>query len=275
MKPNPLPFLREKWTGVPPPTAPFTGKTIIIAGANLGLGFESAAIFTALDAAKVILAVRNITKGDAAKQQIEDRNGRKGVVEVWELDMDRFASIESFTKRVEQELPRLDVAVLNAGAMPKEYTLTAEGFETMLQINVVGTALLGLLLLPKLKASKSSERDTPHLVIVTSESHRWVEEKDIPDPSPYGGNLLLAVNAAPKGSEKFRLVTPGSPDENLRARRRQRAGRPHEEKQRRGRRHRDIRLPRRDEVGSHAGSRWIPAQHHHEDLRRVVQQDDK
>ncbi|CAD6590408.1 MAG: hypothetical protein ASARMPRED_004806 [Alectoria sarmentosa] len=116
MKPNPLPFLREKQTGVPPPTASFTGKTIIITGANVGLGLESAVIFTNLMAAKVILAVRNIAKGNAAKQQIEDRTSRKGVVEVWELDMDRFASIESFSKRFEQELPRLDVAVLNAGA---------------------------------------------------------------------------------------------------------------------------------------------------------------
>lgn len=209
MKPNPLPFLREKWNGVPPPTTSFTGKTIIITGANVGLGLESAIIFTNLDAAKVILAVRNITKGKAAQKQIEDRTGRKGVVEAWELDMDRFPSIENFAKRVEQELPRLDVAVLNAGAMPKEYTLTPEGFETMLQINVIGTALLGLLLLPKLKASKNSERDTLHLVIVTSESHRWVEEKDIPNTTPYGGNLLLAVNAAPKGTEKFDWALQG------------------------------------------------------------------
>lgn len=84
----------------------------------------------------------------------------------------RFASIEGFAKRVEQELPRLDVAVLSAGAMPKDCTLTPEGFETMLRVNVIGTALLGLLLLPKLQASKTSEQDIPHLVSVTSEPHR-------------------------------------------------------------------------------------------------------
>ena len=210
MKPNPLPFFLEKWNGVPPPTSSFTGKTIIITGANVGLGLESAVIFTNLNAAKVILAVRTITKGNAAKQQIETRTGRKGVVDVWELDMNRFASIESFAKRAEQELPRLDVAVLNAGAAPKDYSLTPEGFETILQVNVMGTALLGLLLLPKLKASKTSEQDIPHLVIVTSEAHRWVEEKDFPDTAPYGGNLLLAVNAEPKGSEKFAWTLQGA-----------------------------------------------------------------
>lgn len=209
MKPNPLPFLREKWNGVPPPTASFTGKTIIVTGANVGLGLESAVIFTNLNAAKVILAVRNIAKGNVGKKHIEECTGRKGVMEVWELDMNNFASIESFAKRIEQKLPRLDVAVLNAGASPKDYALTVEGFEAMLQVNVIGTALLGLLLLPKLKASKVSEQDLPHLVIVTSESHRWVEEKDFPNTTPYGGNLLLAVNAAPKGSDKFDWTMQG------------------------------------------------------------------
>lgn len=209
MKPNPLPFLREKWNGVPPPTASFTGKTIIVTGANVGLGLESAVIFTNLNAAKVILAVRNIAKGNVAKKQIEERTGRKGVVEVWELDMNNFASIESFAKRIEQKLPRLDVALLNAGASPKDYALTVEGFETMLQVNVIGTALLSLLLLPKLKASKVSEQDLPHLVIVTSESHRWVEDKDFPNTTSYRGNLLLAVNAAPKGSDKFDWTLQG------------------------------------------------------------------
>lgn len=210
MKPNPLHFLREKWNGVPPPTATFAGKTIIITGANSGLGLESAVISTNLNAVKVILAVRNTAKGNAAKRQIEDRTSRNGVAEVWELDMNSFASIESFATRVEQELPRQDVAVINAGALPKDYALTGEGFETTLQINMIGTALLSLLLLPKLKASKTLEHDMRHLVVVTSESHRWVEEKDILDATPYGGNLLLAVNAAPKGTEKFNWTLQAS-----------------------------------------------------------------
>ena len=44
----------------------------------------------------------------------------------------------------------------------------------MLQTNVIETALLGLLLLLRLKASKIYEPDMAHLIIAISESHRWV-----------------------------------------------------------------------------------------------------
>ena len=117
--------------------------------------------------------------------------------------MDSSNSIQSFANRVDKELSRLDVVVLNAGAAPKDYTLGSEGRELILQVNVLGPAMLGLLLLPKMKASKSSEQDTPHLVIVGSESHRWVEEKDFPDPTPYGGNLLDAMSAKPVDPSKW------------------------------------------------------------------------
>ena len=188
--------------------------------------------------------------------------------------MDRFASIESFAKRVEQELPRLDVAVLNASASPKDYSLTHEGFETILQVNVIGTALLGLLLLPKLKASKVPEQDLPHRVIVTSDSHRWVEEKDFPDTTPYGGNLLLAVNAAPKGTEKFDWTLQGPQTKlfthyvanELANLMRKSSG--------------DIEsivtsvCPGATKSDPDAGPWGIPIQRHLEDLRHVVQQDD-
>ncbi len=197
MKPNPLPFLREKWAGVAQPTGSFAGKRVLVTGSNTGLGFEAAATFAALGAEQVILAVRNVSKGAEARQRIEARTQLTGSIDVWELDMGSYKSIRKFAAHVEQELPRLDVAVLNAGISPNDYVMGAEGWESTLQVNVMGIALLGLLLLRKLKASKVSREDIPHLVIVTSEAHRWLEAKDFPDPAQYGGNLLLAVNARP------------------------------------------------------------------------------
>lgn len=197
MKPNLLPFIYEKWNGVLQPTTDFSGKTIIVTGSNVGLGFEAASKFVALNAETVILAVRNVSKGTTAKHNIEERTNRTGVVQVWELDMNSYASVQRFVDRVNQELVRLDVAVLNAGIATKDYTLGGEGWESILQVNVLGTALLGLVLLPKLKASKTSEDNIPHLVVVTSEAHRWLEDKDFPDASTYEGNLLEAVGAKP------------------------------------------------------------------------------
>ena len=203
MKPNLLPFIREKWAGVPKPTKSFAGKNIIVTGANAGLGFETAVKFTALHADRVILGVRSLPKGITARQRIEASTGRKGVVEAWELDMSNYTSVQQFAKRASDELRHLDVVILNAGVSPKEYVVGPEGWESTLQVNVMGTALLGLLLLPKLKASKSSEQETPHLVVVTSEAHRWLEDKDLPNPEPYGGNLLEAVNAKPNAGQSW------------------------------------------------------------------------
>ena len=203
MKPNLLPFIREKWAGVPKPIKSFAGKNVIVTGANTGLGFQAAAQFTALHANKVILGVRSLSKGKAACKQIETSTARKGVVEAWELDMSHYSSVQHFVKRADEELDHLDIVVLNAGISPKTYALSSEGWESMMQVNVMSTALLGLLLLPKLKASKTSQLEVPHLLVVTSEAHRWLEDKDLPDSGPYGGNLLQALNAGPKAGQAW------------------------------------------------------------------------
>ena len=207
MKPNLLPFIAEKWAGVPKPTKSFAGKNIIVTGANVGLGFETALKFVTLQADRVILGVRSLSKGTAACQRIEASADRKGVAEAWELDMDSYSSIQEFASRASHEMSHLDVVILNAGISPKTYVRGAEGWESTLQVNVMGTALLGLLLLPKMKASKTSsnqqENGLPHLTIVTSEAHRWLEDKDLPDPAAYGGNLLEAVSAEPVTGKRW------------------------------------------------------------------------
>ncbi|KAK0957012.1 hypothetical protein LTR91_022076 [Friedmanniomyces endolithicus] len=174
-----------------------TCKTVLVTGSNVGLGFEAAALFATLNAEKVILGVRSTSKGASAREHIEKRTGRNGVVDVWELDMGRYASINASADRVNKELPLLHVAVLNAGITAKDYVVGSEGWESTLQVNVLGTALLGSLLLPKMKASAISDEDLPHLVVVTSEAHRWLEAKDFPDTQIYQGHLLEAVNAKP------------------------------------------------------------------------------
>lgn len=99
------------------PTYPRTScanKTIIVTGANVGLGKEAARHFVRLGAAKVILACRSVEKGEAAKKEIEAGEKREGVVEVWSLDLQSFDSVKEFAKRAEG-LERLDAVVENAG----------------------------------------------------------------------------------------------------------------------------------------------------------------
>lgn len=90
------------------------GQVYIVTGANTGLGFEAARHLVRLGADKVILACRNLEKGEAAVKDIEESTKRIGVAEVWSLDLSSFESVKEFAKKVDT-LPRIDAIVENAG----------------------------------------------------------------------------------------------------------------------------------------------------------------
>ncbi|KAI7230764.1 hypothetical protein KC330_g6768 [Hortaea werneckii] len=167
------------------PEPSFSGRIILVTGSNTGVGFEAALKFVALGAQKVILGVRSVEKGEDARAQIEERTSRLNVVEVWELDMLDSESIKTFANRARSELERLDVAVLNAGAMFATAEFSIYGWEKTLQINVISTALLGCLLLPKLKNSKTDSY-MPVLELVGSSLHRRFTQLE----DPTDGQLL-------------------------------------------------------------------------------------
>src|ERR1700761_710505 len=123
--------------------------TFIITGANAGLGLATAKRFVELSAAKVILAVRSLSKGEQAKSDIEQETGIKGVAEVWLLDMASYASIQAFAKKASKELDRIDAIVENAALALDSWSF-AEEQETSLTVNVTGTMMLAGLMLPKL-----------------------------------------------------------------------------------------------------------------------------
>ena len=154
---------------LPYPTHDFSGQTIIVTGANVGLGFEAARHFTRLNAAKVILAVRSESKGAAAKADIESTTKRSGVVEVYPLDLSSYASVKQFAAKV-SELPRVDVLLENAGIAMAEYS-TMEDNESTITVNVVSTFLLAVLLLPTLRKSAQEFGIVPRICIVSSGVH--------------------------------------------------------------------------------------------------------
>lgn len=188
-------FIRKQWTVPVDPKASFSGMNIIVTGANTGLGFEAAIKFTALGASRVILGVRNLEKGEMAKKIIEQRTERKGVVEAWKLDMDSYDSIREFAKLVSAELDHLDIVVLNAGVYMFHYQQSSYGWEETLQVNVLSTALLGLLLLPILKETAKTTKGghRPVLEIVSSGLHRQVT---IREDLLNAGNILQSYNTA-------------------------------------------------------------------------------
>lgn len=192
---------QQIWDKHHPPApleADFSGKTILVTGANVGLGLETVAHYVRLGAARIILASRSEDKGQRAKDEIEARYGRLDIISVWQLDMDHFESVKTFAARIETELPRLDIAVLNAGVQTAKYTVSPEGWEETLQVNTLSTALLAILLLRKLEQSKSPA-SMPHLHIVGSTRHWAVQASDI-----YGQPNLLQKFNSPKDFNHFK-----------------------------------------------------------------------
>lgn len=210
----------------------FEGKTVIVTGANTGLGLETARHYTRLGAEKVIIACRTVSKGETAKKSIEESTKRTGVVEVWQLDLASHDSVKAFATRASTELTRLDILIENAGIQAANFS-PVEGFESTISINVISTFLLGLLLLPKLKETAAKFDTLPHLVVVSSDVHflSSLSEKSSPSildglndpknfgPARYNTSKLLEVlfvryltshqAAGPDYPVVINYVTPG------------------------------------------------------------------
>ncbi|RDI85896.1 hypothetical protein Vi05172_g4148 [Venturia inaequalis] len=166
-------FLKGQFKRLPYPDGDFTGQTIIITGANCGLGLEAARHFVRLRARLVILACRNEAKGWSAKATIEKTTGRTGVVEVWPLDLASFDSVKEFCKRIE-DIDRVDIFIANAGIATPKFGFV-EGFESTITVNVISTFLLVILLIPKMKESSQKFDAKSRVVVVTSDAHHMAK----------------------------------------------------------------------------------------------------
>ncbi|KAL2433852.1 Short chain dehydrogenase/reductase dmxR8 [Exophiala dermatitidis] len=140
--------------------------------------------------AKLILAVRTVSKGEAAKEDIvcsvKDRGDGADAIEVWPLDLASTDSSLSFAERVRTSLHRLDAVIENAGINNFSWKVVEGGWEETIQVNVLNTLLLGLLVLPKLSETKTEDpSSSPHLVIVSSLVHRFTRFKEANAPDIY------------------------------------------------------------------------------------------
>lgn len=153
----------------PYPTNDFTGQTVVVTGSNTGLGREAARHLVRLNAEKVILAVRNLEKGQAAKDLIEASENKVGVAEVWELDLASHESVQRFAKRAEG-LERLDAISENAAIYTFQFKMV-DGNESTMTVNVINTFLLALLLLPKMRETAVKFSVIPRISLVASFVH--------------------------------------------------------------------------------------------------------
>lgn len=142
------------------------GKTVIVTGANSGIGKETARDL-ARRGAKVILACRNLEEGNKARVDIIQSTGNT-LVEVQHLDLSSLASVHKFANKIINEEPRLDVLVNNAGVAGIKNKITADNLQLGMQVNHFGPFLLTCLLVELLKKSAPSR-----IVMVSSVLHKF------------------------------------------------------------------------------------------------------
>ncbi|PPQ75648.1 hypothetical protein CVT24_010591 [Panaeolus cyanescens] len=179
-------FVKSQWTPTPPaPREDLSGKTVVVVGANVGLGFEAAKHFASMNPGMLILACRDKKKGEDALQQIKQQTGFQNA-HVWLVDLKDHASVVAFAERFEKENVRLDIIIANAAVgPPNNHTAEAgpDGWEADLchllcssfLVNNLSTNQLCLLLIPTLIKTAKQYNTLPRLVVVASGMHYFTE----------------------------------------------------------------------------------------------------
>jgi NAD(P)-dependent dehydrogenase (short-subunit alcohol dehydrogenase family) len=177
-------FVIQQYSSLPLIWRDLKEKVIIITGANTGLGFEAAKHLATMNASKLILAVRDVQKGEKAKEEVLKYWDRANV-EVWQLDLASFDSVKSFAAKFQASGNRLDILISNAGvAVGPTWTTTGDGFETTLQVNHLSNLLLILLLIPVLRKTASEYHTEPRVVVVSSGAHAFAKYPQRNDKDP-------------------------------------------------------------------------------------------
>ncbi|KAM6937579.1 retinol dehydrogenase 11-like [Xenentodon cancila] len=140
------------------------GKTVLITGANTGIGKETA-VDLARRGARVILACRDMDRANKAAEYVRKKTGNNNVV-VKKLDLGSLQSVRQLAKDVLASEERLDVLINNAGIMSCPQWKTEDGFEMQFGVNHLGHFLLTNCLLDLLKKSAPSR-----IVNVSSLAH--------------------------------------------------------------------------------------------------------
>ncbi|MCO6512667.1 MAG: SDR family oxidoreductase [Aridibacter famidurans] len=155
--------MTKKWTAKEVPSQ--EGRVAIVTGSSSGIGEEAAKVLAG-KGAEVVIAVRNLEKGEGAKQRILKKypNAR---LHLMELDLADLSSVRRFADDFKAGFQRLDLLINNAGVMVPPYSKTKDGFELQFGTNHLGHFVLTARLFDLLKRTDGSR-----IVNVSSGAHR-------------------------------------------------------------------------------------------------------
>jgi NAD(P)-dependent dehydrogenase (short-subunit alcohol dehydrogenase family) len=142
-----------------------TTRTILITGANSGLGLRSSEALAA-KGAHVVMACRTAEKAARALDEVKAM-ATVAQPEVIALDLADLSSVRDVAAEINERFDSIDVLMNNAGIMAVPKGRTADGFESQIGTNHLGHFALTGLVLPTLLASRG-----PRVVTVSSTGHR-------------------------------------------------------------------------------------------------------
>ena len=149
------------------------GKTIIVTGANTGIGKETAReLFK--HGARVIMACRNEQETLKLIEEFTKlySQSTSGQLVYKHLDLTSFESIKIFADQIKQEETQVHTLINNAAIFGAPFDMTSDGYEVNMQVNHLAPVLLTILLLPKLQMAKSNDSITNKVINVSSTLYR-------------------------------------------------------------------------------------------------------
>ena len=180
------------------PSAALRGRTAIVTGASSGLGIETAAGLGRLGA-QVHLVVRDTGKGERVAQRLRAELGADAGCTVWACDISDLDSVRDLAARLGAALPRIDVLVHNAGALPATRQDSAQGHELTMALHLLGPMLMTDLLVPQLAAARGTGPAGPgararraRVIFVTS-GGMYTQRLHVDDPEYRDGDYSGAV----------------------------------------------------------------------------------
>ncbi|QKY20895.1 SDR family NAD(P)-dependent oxidoreductase [Halolamina sp. CBA1230] len=215
------------------------GRTVVVTGANSGLGYEATAAFAG-HGADVVMACRSLDRGRTAAEEIRESLADApawasapdaGSLTVMELDLADLDSVASFADQFGERFDELHVLCNNAGVMAVPRGETEDGFERQFGVNHLGHFALTGHLLDDLRATDGETR----VVTQSSGVHEQgeIEFDDLQGEESYDkwgayaqsklANLLFAYELDRRLAADDENVTsvgchPGFADTNLQAR---------------------------------------------------------
>jgi NAD(P)-dependent dehydrogenase (short-subunit alcohol dehydrogenase family) len=142
------------------------GRVAIVTGSSSGVGYEAARVLVNKNAT-VIIAVRNLEKGNAALEKIKAGYANADA-HVMEMDLSELESVRKFAEKFKQEYSRLDLLINNAGVMMPPYCKTVDDFELQFGTNHLGHFALTGHLIDLIKTTPNSR-----IVNVSSGAHAY------------------------------------------------------------------------------------------------------